>query len=330
MPLLPFEKIKRNVLVLCESKTDPKHGCFPENFSVETLLNYGVINLNKYKGPTSHQVSDIVKKVLNVQKAGHGGSLDPHVTGVLPIALGRATKVVEFILKAGKEYVCLMHLHKKVSKDIILTAFKGMIGEITQLPPRKSAVVRSWRKRNIYYTEILEINGQDVLLKIGCQAGTYIRKYIHDFGILIGIGAHMAELIRTKAGPFNYANWVTIQDLEDAYYFWKEEHNEKLIRNCIKPVEFAVSHLPKVWVFDSSVNTLCHGASLKIPGISKIHSGIQKQEIVAVMTLKDELIAVGIAQISSEQIMSEKKGVAIKTQKVFMQPGTYLKQQTSS
>ncbi|HLF54700.1 MAG TPA: RNA-guided pseudouridylation complex pseudouridine synthase subunit Cbf5 [Candidatus Nanoarchaeia archaeon] len=325
MSLLPFEQIKRKVLVKRESETNPSFGCVPEKRSAEILLNFGVINLNKPKGPTSHMCSDFVQKVLHINKAGHGGSLDPGVTGVLPVATGNATRIVQTLLKAGKEYIGIMRLHRDVSREQLDKVIKEFTGKIIQLPPVKSAVKRAEREREIYYFDVLEIEGKEVLFRMGCQAGTYVRKVCHDMGRRLKVGAHMAELVRTKAGPFTDKDWVTLQDLEDAFYFWKEEKNEKFLRHCIKPVEFSTRHLPKIWIQDSAVDSLCHGASLNVPGIVKFESGIDKDDLVAVMTLKEELVALGSAVMTSEQLLKEEKGFAVKMSKVFMAPGTYPK-----
>ena len=138
-------------------------------------------------------------------------------------------------------------------------------------------LLRKERQREVYYLDILEINEQNVLFRMGCQAGTYVRKLCHDVGRRLGVGAHMAELVRTKAGPFSEESWVSLQDLEDAFAFWKEEGNDKFLRHCIKPVEFAVQHLPMVWIQDSAVDSLSHGASLNAPGVVKLHSDIVKE-----------------------------------------------------
>ncbi len=326
MGLLPFEKIKREILVKREAQTDSKFGCNPDERKIQDLIEYGVIDLNKPKGPTSHMVSGYVQKILHIEKAGHGGSLDPGVTGVLPVATTRATRIVQALLTAGKEYVCIMHLHKPVEQAELEKALKEFVGKITQMPPVKSSVVRKEREREVYYLDILEIDEQDVLFRMGSQAGTYVRKLCHDVGKRLKVGAHMAELIRTKAGPFTEKNWVSLQDLEDAFAFWKEDGNEKFLRHCIRPVEFAVQHLPKVWIQDSAVDTVCHGASLNVPGIVKLNSGIDKDDIVAVMSLKDELVALGISVMTTEQVMTENKGLCVKIDKVFMLPGTYPKQ----
>ncbi len=313
--LLPAEKFDRKILIKVEE--EGKFGIKPENRPVEQIMNYGIINIDKPKGPTSHQVSDYLQKILHISKSGHSGTLDPAVTGCLTIATGKATRIVQALLSAGKEYVALMHLHHEIDTKTIKKAFKKMTGTIRQLPPIKSAVKRQYRYRKIYYIEILEIEGQDVLFKIGCEAGTYIRKYIHDFGELVGTGAHMQELRRSKVGPFNEETLVTLQDLTDAYFYWKEEKKEDLLRKYIQPIESATVHLPKVWVSDSAIKSLVNGASLNIPGVVKLHDQIEPDQMVAVMTLKNELIALGKSKLTSKKILEQEKGIAVNISKVF-------------
>lgn len=322
---LPFEKIEREVLVKKESVSSSSYGHFPDRRPVDILINYGIVNLDKPKGPTSHQVSAYVQQILGIKKAGHSGTLDPAVTGVLPVALGKATKIVQLLLLAGKEYIALMHLHKPVEDYKIYQTMEEFIGSIKQLPPVKSAVKRQWRERKIYYSEILSIKKQDVLFRVGCEAGTYIRKLIHDFGQKLGCGAHMVELRRSKVAAFREDSLVTLQDLADAFYYWSEEGNDEQIRKCILPVEHGVKHIPKIWVFDSTVDSLCHGANLHMPGISKLESGIEPDQIVAVLTLKEELICYGRAKTTSKKMIDEKKGLAVVTDRVFLEPDTYPK-----
>ncbi|MBN2880507.1 RNA-guided pseudouridylation complex pseudouridine synthase subunit Cbf5 [Candidatus Woesearchaeota archaeon] len=325
---LPFEEKKRDILIKKNEETNPNYGHDPYNRTTEDLINYGVICVDKPQGPTSHQVSAYVKQILNVNKSGHSGSLDPNVTGLLVIATGNATRVVEALLKAGKEYVCVMHLHKEIPTQDIKKVMKKFEGKIRQLPPLKSAVKRQYRYRRIYYNEILEISedNKDVLFRTGVQAGTYIRKLVHDIGQELNCGAHMAELRRTKVACFNeQTNLATLHDLKDAYSIYKELGNDKLLRKYIKPMEYAVSHLPKIWVRDSAVNSICHGASLNLPGIAKLNTGIEPDLTVAVMTLKDELIAIGSAKLNSEKMLKDEKGLAIAVEKVFMDPNAYPK-----
>jgi len=324
MEELPFEKIKRKILVKKESETNSLYGNKPENRPVNELINNGVICLNKSQGPTSHQTAEYVKNILNLKYVGHGGTLDPHVSGVLPIALENATRITQALLIAGKEYVALMHLHKPVEEKDIKKGFEEFTGKIKQLPPIRSAVKRQLREREIYYIKILEIENQEILFRIGCQAGTYIRKYISDLGKNLKTNAHMLQLVRTKAGPFNDKESYTLQEIKDAYEYYKEG-DESNLRKIIKPIEFAIQHLPKIWVHDTTVDSLCHGTDLSIPGISKLESNIMPNDLVAVLTLKNELICMGNAALTTEEIIKNEKGKAIKTTKVFMKPDIYPK-----
>lgn len=329
MHVLPFERRRAKILIKRQAETDPRYGCNPEKRPADVLVQYGIINLNKPAGPTSHQVSEYVQRILHIGKAGHSGTLDPGVTGVLPVALGRATRIVQALLVAGKEYVGIMHLHKDIATKELEAAITKFTGKITQLPPLRAAVKRQLRQRQIYYFDVLEVQGRDVLFRVGCEAGTYIRKLCHDLGIALKAGAHMAALHRTKAGPFTDEDYVTLQDLEDAYWYWKNENNDKLLKQCIKPVEAGVAHLPKVYVQDSAVDAICHGATLKVPGIVKLDADVAKGEHAAIMTLKNELVALGPAQHDAADLLRLERGEAVKTHKVFMLPGTYPAQKMS-
>ncbi|MFO7710398.1 MAG: RNA-guided pseudouridylation complex pseudouridine synthase subunit Cbf5 [Candidatus Woesearchaeota archaeon] len=319
---MPYERITREVFERKAAKTDPKYGSDPYARDIETHQKFGIICINKPKGPTSHQVSAYTRQILSLNKTGHSGTLDPKVTGVLPVALGRATRIVQTLLPAGKEYVCLMHLHKEAKEEKIRSAMESFVGKIRQLPPIKSSVKRQWRYRKIYYIKILDIQEKDVLFRVGCQAGTYIRKLCTDIGDKIGTSAHMAELIRTKAGPFTEDEMYSLQELRDAVEYAKEG-NEKFLRSCIKPIEYAVTHLPKVWVLDSTIEPVCHGTNLATPGIASVESDIQLEDTVAIMSLKNELVAIGSASMISKDMLRTEKGIAVQTHKVFMEPGTY-------
>ena len=315
-----------DLLIKAEGETDPDYGTFPDERPIEDHIKRGIVNLDKPSGPTSHEIDSWVKRILGVEKTGHGGTLDPKVTGVLPIGIDYATRAIQMLLGADKEYVCLMHLHEKISETEIREILKEFQGKIFQTPPLKSAVKREMRVRNIYYVNILEIDGQDVLFKIGCEGGTYIRKYCHDVGEALGIGAHMAELRRTKSGPFTEDETLTtLQDLTDAYHIWKEEGDESFLRDCILPMELAVKHLPKIIIRDSAVDAVCHGADLAAGGIVSLDDKIKENDTVAIMTLKGELVAAGESLKTSKEIYKANKGIVIDVKKVFMEPGTYPK-----
>ncbi|MFT4344104.1 MAG: RNA-guided pseudouridylation complex pseudouridine synthase subunit Cbf5 [Candidatus Woesearchaeota archaeon] len=324
MGQLPFETQTPEILVRREVQPG-NFGTDPEKRSIAELLVNAIINVDKPAGPTSHQVSSYVQKILKLDKSGHSGTLDPQVTGVLPVAIGKATRVVQAMQPAGKEYICLLHLHKQLPEDEVRECIESFVGKIRQLPPVKSAVKREWRYRKIYYIEVLEIIEQDVLFVVGCQAGTYIRKLCHDIGQRLGCGGHMAELRRTKAGPFNEHGLWTLQDITDAYHYYVTEGNEKFLREMLLPIEYGVDHLAKVYVLDSSVDTICHGASLGTPGISKVSDGIQVGDMIALMTLKGELIGLGKTRMTSREMIKKPSGIAVTLEAVFMLPGTYPK-----
>ena len=312
-------------LIKSKSKTNHDYGCDPYERPIEEHISKGVINLDKPSGPSSHEVDSWVKRILHVNKTGHGGTLDPKVTGVLPIGIDTATRVSQLLLPAGKEYVCLMTMHKEMPEDQVYEIFDQFTGKIYQTPPVKSAVKRELRVRTIYYATIYEIKGKDVLFRVGCEAGTYIRTLCHDIGEALGCGAHMAELRRTRAGPFNERNddLINLHDLTDAYHFWVEDGDESYLRNAIKPMEVAADHLPQIFIKDSAVEAICQGAKLAAGGISMLSKGIKRGDLVAIKSLKGELVASGIALASTEEIMNADSGLVVNTNKVFMQPGVY-------
>jgi len=238
--------------------------------------------------------------------------------------LGRATKIAQALMSAPKEYVCLMRLHANVPDDELIKVLENFIGPIYQRPPLRSSVKRVVRIRRIYFIELLERDSKDVLLRIGCERGTYIRKLCHDIGEILGCGAHMQELRRTKVGPFrDDETLVTLQDVMDAYRMWKEYGYDECLRSIIVPVERAVEHLPRLIIRDSAVDAICHGAWLAVPGILRIDSGIKIGDTVAIMTQKGELVAIAEATMRSEEILTADHGIAAKPIRVLMPPGTY-------
>nr|WP_312983107.1 tRNA pseudouridine(55) synthase TruB [Clostridioides sp.] len=213
-----------------------------------------VINILKPTGMTSHDVVSAVRKILNTKKVGHTGTLDPDASGVLPICVGKATKVSEFILNKDKEYLCEMTLGISTdtydssgtilnrSKDIyfdihdIEKAFDKQRGEIEQFPPvysalkvngkrmcdlvrsgREDEIVLKSRKVNIKNLDILRFEKNKVVFKVECSKGTYVRSICHDIGEELGCGAHMSLLIRTSSGMFKLEDSITLEELDSRY-----------------------------------------------------------------------------------------------------------------
>ncbi|MEA1993977.1 MAG: RNA-guided pseudouridylation complex pseudouridine synthase subunit Cbf5 [Euryarchaeota archaeon] len=297
-----------------------KYGTGPKDRTVEELINKGLIILDKPLGPTSHEIVAWIKDILEIDRAGHSGTLDPHVTGVLLVATKKATKVLKLMLESDKEYVCAMRLHNSVSEKKLRSVCKEFTGKIYQKPPLKSAVKRRVRIKEIKSIDILEIEGKNVLMRVKCEAGTYIRKLCYDIGETLGTGANMEDLRRTMVAGFTEEETVTLQDLLDAYVFWKKCGTEDEIRRCVRPIEEGIN-IPRVWIKDTAVDAICHGADLMTVGVKRcetIHSGDQ----VAIMTLKNELVALGKATVGSREMM-EKEAVAVVTNRVLMERGIY-------
>jgi H/ACA ribonucleoprotein complex subunit 4 len=319
---LPSLKQRKRLLKV-SAKTNPHYGKSPDERSVRELLQNGFINLDKPAGPTSHQVVAWVKEILEIEKAGHGGTLDPAVTGVLPVALGDAARALQVLLVAGKEYVALMKLHKLVEEKKIREVCTSFIGEVSQMPPLRSAVKRVRRTRQVYYLDVLEIQETEVLFRVGCEAGTYIRTLCVDIGKKLGSGAQLMELRRTRVGNITEDFSVTLQDVKDAFIFWKEDGDDTELRRVILPMERLLDVVPKIVVRDSAVDALCHGANLALPGVVEIDEDIQKEEMAAVLSLKGEGVALVTLEMPSEQAIQRDSGICARLLRVLMNKGTY-------
>jgi H/ACA ribonucleoprotein complex subunit 4 len=229
--------------------------------SIKELLEFSIINIDKPSGPTSFGVDSIIKKELNLKKTSHFGTLDPMVTGVLPIALNRACKLMSYFIGKNKTYVGIMRIHKEISKEDLESEIKKFVGEITQLPPVKSRVKRQERKRTIHTFKILEINEKNILFETEVQAGTYIRKLIHDLGEKIG-GAHMLELRRTQASIFEEKNSFTIYEFLQAVEEYKKG-DEKSLRKMLIPAEIISIVLPSAQIKKQVIKALHHGSPIR-------------------------------------------------------------------
>ncbi|MFD1687839.1 RNA-guided pseudouridylation complex pseudouridine synthase subunit Cbf5 [Halolamina salifodinae] len=253
----------------------------PGERSVEALLSFGVVNLDKPAGPSAHQVAAWVRDLADVEQAAHAGTLDPKVTGCLPTMLGDATRLAPVFLEGAKEYVAVLELHGLPPTDVEATvaAFEA---EIYQKPPRKSAVVRRLRSREIYNLDLLELKDRQALLRIRCESGTYIRKLCHDLGLALGTGGHMGNLRRVGTDPFDDTDLVTLQDLADGLAWAREDDRrrspaqgagegyEEFLREVVSPAERAMEHLPAVTIARSAAVEVAEGAPVYAPGVIEI------------------------------------------------------------
>jgi H/ACA ribonucleoprotein complex subunit 4 len=210
-------------------------------------IDFGFINIDKSCGPTSFTVSSYVRNKLKLNKTSHMGTLDPKVTGVLPIALGRACRLAGYLIGNTKEYVGILSCHKEQEiKKLQEIINKNFVGKIKQTPPHKSAVKRAEREREVYFWNLIESseNKKDFLFIAEVEGGTYIRKLCSDLGEIIG-GAHMAELRRTKAGIFDEEKMYTLNEFDNA--------NDSEINKMIIPAEEIIKKKFKVINVDKKV-----------------------------------------------------------------------------
>lgn len=249
------------------------------------------------------------------------------MTGVLPITLEESRKIVQVLLLSGKEYICVMKLHRDIKEHQIKKVMTEFEDDIYQRPPVRSSVKRQLRTRRIYYLDFIEMNGRNVLFEVGCERGTYIRKLCHDIGEVLGCGAHMQELRRRRAGPFveDNNNIVTLHDLSYWFMEWQEKKDEKILKQFIHPMETALTLVPKIYIRDSAVDAICHGAKLTAPGVLNIETAISQSSTVAILTLKGEAVALAEASFSTDKILKMNHGIVAKPKRILMPIGTYPK-----
>src|SRR5271157_651033 len=304
---------------------NPDYGCVPEQRSLDKRIEAGLIILDKPAGLTSHEVARRVKAMLQnfqVDKVGHGGTLDPNATGVLPLTLNQATRIQDVLLRARKEYVGAMHIHGDVDEDTIRTTLEGFQGQIWQMPPSRSAIKREMRARTIDFIEILNITARDVLFRVGCEAGTYIRTLAVDVGAALGCGGHLTKLRRTRSGSFSEEQGLTTMDnLEDATREWRETGSDELLLRIIRPVEAAFASFRPIVVVDAAVHAICRGATVQARDIAQLDPEIESREEVGIFTLKGEVVARGASLAAANDILQAKKGHMVRTRKVYMDPG---------
>jgi H/ACA ribonucleoprotein complex subunit 4 len=214
----------------------------------------GILLLDKPEELTSMQCVEVSKRILKARKAGHSGTLDPKVTGLMIIAFNEATKAMPVLIGMDKTYEGVMRVHGTFTKEMLARTIKGFTGRITQTPPKRSAVVRKPRERDVLSFEVLSINERDVAFRTTCSAGTYIRKLCHDIGEALGTGAHMASLRRIGIGPFSIDEAFTMDQLESRG------------DSCLFPLEGALDRirLPLAAVPGSRLDSISNGVPLEL------------------------------------------------------------------
>ncbi len=279
----------------------------------ESLLNDSIVIIDKPCGPTSHEVSSWVKKLAGLKRAGHAGTLDPNVSGVLPIALGRATKLLRYIAGKRKAYVCIIRFKKDLSDPELESLFSKFRGEIIQTPPKISAVRKRPRKRTVYELKILEREGKKVLFYADVDAGTYIRTICSDMGKLIG-GSRMEELRRIAVGNISEKESVTLQEFSDALYAFREKNNSApLLRILHSPEELIDAK--KIFIKPKAAEAIMHGAQLTAPGVESLDDSIKKEETVK-LYCGDRFIGMGRTIFPAHKIKKRTHGYVVYIERI--------------
>ncbi|XXG99924.1 hypothetical protein Hte_006265 [Hypoxylon texense] len=304
------------------------NGSSPLTRDLKSYISSGVINLDKPSNPSSHEVVAWVKRILRVEKTGHSGTLDPKVTGCLIVCIDRATRLVKSQQGAGKEYVAVIRLHDKLpgGEAQFSRALETLTGALFQRPPLISAVKRQLRIRTIHESRVIEFDNDRHLgiFWVSCEAGTYIRTLCVHMGLLLGVGAHMQELRRVRSGAMDETkDLVTLHDVLDAQWMMDNTRDESYLRKVIAPLETLLTSYKRVVVKDSTVNAICYGAKLMIPGLLRYEDGIEVHEEIVLMTTKGEAIALGIAMMSTVEMSSCDHGVVAKVKRCIMERDLY-------
>jgi H/ACA ribonucleoprotein complex subunit 4 len=306
-----------------KAETNSAIGGHPDSRSVEQRLASGFILLDKPAGPTSHQVASWVRDLFGLERLGHGGTLDPFATGVLPLLAGKSMKVTKKILTHKKTYIAIFRCAEEPDDAGLKTAMSRLIGRVYNVPPEISAVKVQVRTRKISNFEIIERNGNDILTRIDCEAGTYVRTMARDLGLMLGYKVELKELRREKSGRFELSKCVTLQEVADAYWLWKECDKPEALLKMIHPVEKLVLDLPAAHVKDSAAAAIAHGAPLLRPGIVDVDGGISSGKEIAIFTLKDELVGIVKLTVDTNQLPNMDSGEVARPSMVLLEQDLY-------
>ncbi len=281
-----------------EASTDPALGTPPDERSLEQRLASGFILIDKPAGPTSHQLAAWARDLLGLERLGHGGTLDPFATGVLPLMAGRCMKITNKVLKHRKSYIAVFRFKTMPDEATLNATMAGLTGRIYNVPPEVSAVKVQVRTRRIHAFELLDVDGNDAVARITCEAGTYIRTIARDMGLLLNTPVELKELRRETSGMFHLEHCITMDQLADAVWLWKECGDESALLRVIHPIEKLLVDLPRCQIKDSAVAALAYGAPLLRPGLVNIPKDLSKGAELLVTSLKGE--AVGFVKLKAE------------------------------
>ncbi len=274
----------------------------------------GFVIVDKCPRLTSREISAFIAKWAGT-KAGHVGTLDPLVSGVLPVAVGRSRKLIRYVVGSEKEYVGVVRFARELPKERVESVFARFVGEITQIPPKQSAVAKRPRKRRVFSLTLLELEGKKALFRAVVEAGTYIRVLCQDIGKALGVKAVMDELRRVRVGGITEESAHRMEEIFAAFYLWREG-NDRLLRRVLLPPDALLSRYPKVEISKRAAENLLRGAPLYRPGLLSAES-FNQDEVVRVYC-EGKFVGMGRAVVSSSEANQMRKGVVLRMERVHM------------
>ena len=301
-----------------------RHGKIPSERGLEALMEAGVILVDKPPGPSSHQLASWARDILGLKRLGHGGTLDPFATGALTLLLGKATRLTEVVLSGNKTYIAVLKIDSSISSKRVKEVLERFAGEIYNVPPLESAVKIRVRTRVISEIKLLESDQENGFhtISVSCQAGTYIRTLARDIGLMLGSPCVLSELHRHSTGSFEQSSLCTMQQLADAAMLAEEGDEEALCR-LIAPVERILGSIPGVWIRDSAIASICHGAPLAVPGVVSLDRGMSAGDKTVIWSSKGEAVAVGEMIVDSSDVQNMAEGELVKPKIVLMDKDEY-------
>ena len=303
--------------------TNEAFGTVPDDRTLEQRLASGFILVDKPAGPTSHQLAAWARDLLGLDRLGHGGTLDPFATGVLPLMAGRCMKITNKILKHQKSYIAVFRFRQEPDIAALKSAMASMTGRIYNVPPEVSAVKVQVRTRTVETFELLDTDGNDVVARIRCEAGTYIRTMARDLGLVLNTPVSLKELRREHSGIFGLEHCVTMDQLADAVWLWKECGQEEALKAIVHPIEKLLVDVPSCQIKDSAVAALAYGAPLLRPGLVSIPKHLKKGTELLVTSMKNEAVGFVKLKADSNDVAKMSGGEVARPSMVLMDTEVY-------
>ena len=278
--------------------------------------------LDKPRGPSSHQVTAWARDLLGVPVAGHAGTLDPNVSGLLWVGVGPALKLLPLVLELPKRYVGAVTFHSKVGARDLDRVLKEFTGPIYQTPPVRSAVKRERRVRTIHRLTLVEHDGPRAIVDVVADSGTYVRTLAVDLGEALGLGAHLEELRRIATGPFDEAASVSLTRLADLVEARRAGDPAPLLA-ALHPIREVWQEFPTIVLREAAASAVAHGAGLARGGIQKVSGSFGPGARVALVTAGGTLVATGVARYDAGELEKVPHGWVVDETRVFVDPARF-------